>query len=113
MLGDDALSEIQGFTLVEIIVGVLIAGILAAIVVFSVATVTQRHPDPACTKEVNQVDDAITQYRVLKGANPKSLDVLVKEKLLTAKPSPTSPSGAAGFVYHAGTATYDGTCPLR
>jgi prepilin-type N-terminal cleavage/methylation domain-containing protein len=105
----------EGFTFVEIIVAVLIAGIFAAIVVFSVASVTHRGPDPVCTNDARRVQMAIAEYRLRNNdTNPATLGVLVKQKLLPVVPSPSTPSGAAGYSYDAVTGTYSGgSCPSK
>ena len=103
----------DGFTFVELVVGVLLAGILAAIVVFSVATVRHHGTDPACTNDVRQVQMAIAAYKVRNNnTNPATLDVLVKRKLLPAVPSAATPSGKAGYSYDPATGAYTGgSCP--
>lgn len=99
----------DGFTFVEVVVGVLLVGILAAIVVFSVATIRRRGPDPACSDEVAQVRVAIAAYRIRNNeTNPATLAELVKTKLLPAVPSLDSPSGKAGYAYDPDTGTYGG-----
>ena len=104
----------EGFTFVEIVVGLLVTGIIAAIILFAVMQVTHPvpKPDPACTREEGAVQDAIVKYYLTnKLTYPKTLDDLVKQKLLVAAPTPTSPTGAAGFTYDSTTGAYSGTCP--
>ena len=117
LAADPQVGEPEGFTVVEIVIGALLAGIFAAIVVFSVTSVTHRRPDPACTNEVHAVQDAIAEYKILNNnTNPASLDALVKNKpkLLESVPSPSSPSARAGYAYHLGTGDYSGgSCPSR
>jgi hypothetical protein len=107
-------GEVEGFTFVETVIGLLVAGIFVAIVVFSVFTVTHPvpKPDPACTSEVKDVQDALAQFWLThKGTYPKTLEELVKAQLLDAAPTKTSPAGAAGFIYKPATGDYVGTCP--
>jgi hypothetical protein len=115
--GTPPVFEAEGFTFVEIVIAALLAGIFTAIVVFSVFTVTHPapKPDPACTEEVRHVRLAIAAYQARNNeTNPSSLGALVKQKLLPAVPSATSPSGAAGYTYDPAQGTYDGgTCPSR
>ena len=114
--GDLPVGDPEGFTIVEIVIAALLAGIFAAIVVFSVFTVTHPvpKPDPACTSEVKDVQDALTKYYLKnKFTYPLKLEDLVKAKLLKTVPSQTSPSGAAGFTYNSDTGEYAGTCPKR
>jgi hypothetical protein len=111
--GDAPVGDPEGFTVVEIVIGALLAGIFAAIVVFSVFTVTHPvpRPDPACISESKNVDDAITKYFLQnKFAYPKTLNDLVRAKLLDTAPTKTSPTGAAGFTYDPNTGEYAGTC---
>jgi general secretion pathway protein G len=105
----------EGFTFVEIVVAVLIVGIFAAIVVFSVTSVTHRRPDPACTNEVRRVQMGIEVYKVRNNnTNPASLADLVKTHVLPAVPNSSTPSGKAGFTYDPDTGTYaGGSCPSR
>jgi competence protein ComGC len=115
MLADDSSpGEVEGFTFVEIVIGLLVAGIIAAIVVFAVTTVTNPvlKPDPACTREAANVQDAISKYLLTHNVTyPKTLGDLVKAKLLAVAPTKASPTGAAGFTYNNQTGEYIGTCP--
>ena len=109
-------GEVEGFTFVEMVIGLLVAGIFVAIVVFSVFTVTHpaAKPDPACIKERDAVNEAILKYRAANNNTyPMSLDALVKQHLLRAAPSPTGPSRSAGYNYHIDTGAYDGGSCLR
>jgi prepilin-type N-terminal cleavage/methylation domain-containing protein len=111
--GDSPAGDPEGFTFVEMVIGLLLAGIFAAVVVFSVFTVTHPapKPDPACTGEVAKTHLAIHAYELKYNKFPKDLQALVKAKILTSAPSPTSPSGAAGFTYNSDTGEYTGECP--
>jgi competence protein ComGC len=114
--GDLPVGDPEGFTFVEIVIAALLAGIFAAIIVFSVFTVTHPapKPDPACTSEVKDVQDAIAKYFLKhKFSYPLKLEDLVKAKLLDTAPSKTSPSGVAGFTYNSDTGEYTGQCPKR
>jgi prepilin-type N-terminal cleavage/methylation domain-containing protein len=111
---DCAPADAKGFTFVEIVVAALVAGIFAAIVVFSVASVTHHRPDPACTNEARRVQLAIDEYKVRNNnTNPASLPDLVTTHLLPSVPTPSTPSGSAGFTYDPDTGTYAGSCPSR
>jgi competence protein ComGC len=111
-------SEVEGFTFVDIIVGLLIIGIVAAIAIFSVATLTHHdthaggHANtlPVCTNpaadEATQVKLAIRKYYLDRNAYPKSLQVLVTKKLLPAVPATHGPSASEGFRYNPENGTY-------
>jgi len=103
-----------GFTLVELLVVVLILGVLAAVVVFSVGGITNRGKNASCTTEVREVRTAIEAYKAQNAnANPASLAILVNPaNLLESAPNAQSPSGAAGYVYNKANGTYTGpACP--
>ena len=104
----------RGFTLVELLVVVLILGVLAAVVVFSVGGITSRGRNASCVTEVREVRTAIEAFKAQSAtnANPANLAALVTAKLLETAPSATTPSGAAGYTYSAANGTYTGpACP--
>ena len=57
-----AADQESGFTLVELLVVIAILGILAGVVVFSVAGVTDRGQDSACKTEASTVKSAEEAY---------------------------------------------------
>ena len=89
----------RGFTLVELLVVVLILGVLAAVVVFSVGGITNRGRNASCVTEVREVRTAIEAFKAQSptNANPANLAALVTAKLLETAPSASTPSGAAGL----------------
>ena len=103
----------HGFTLVELLVVVLILGVLAAVVVFSVGGITNRGKNSACVTEVREVRTAIEAYKAQNAnANPANLNTLVTAQLLETAPSASTPSGSAGYTYSAAAGTYTGpACP--
>ncbi|GAC1384334.1 MAG: hypothetical protein NVSMB48_19280 [Marmoricola sp.] len=52
----------EGFTLIELLIVIVILGILAAIVVFSVSGITDKGAKSACQAEVSTVDTAIEAF---------------------------------------------------
>ncbi|MDO7867411.1 prepilin-type N-terminal cleavage/methylation domain-containing protein [Nocardioides jiangxiensis] len=62
--GDD------GFTLIELLIVIIILGILAAIVVFSVRGIADRGNTAACKTEVRTVETAAEAYYAKKGSYP-------------------------------------------
>jgi prepilin-type N-terminal cleavage/methylation domain-containing protein len=110
----------RGFTLVELLVVVLILGVLAAVVVFSVGGITSRGRNASCVTEVREVRTAIEAFKAQSAtnANPTDLNALVTAKLLETAPSkasgsnPGTPSGNAGYTYSKTTGLYTGpACP--
>lgn len=52
----------EGFTLIELLIVIIILGILAAIVVFSVSGITNRGTSAACSSDVTTVTTAAEAY---------------------------------------------------
>lgn len=67
----------KGFTLIELLVVIVILGILAAVVVFSVRGITDKGDSSACKATRNTVDTAIEAYRALNSTYPSSVSQLV------------------------------------
>jgi prepilin-type N-terminal cleavage/methylation domain-containing protein len=101
----------RGFTFVETLVVVLVLGVLAAVVVFSVGDITHRGKNPSCQAEVSAVRTAIGDWKAVNKGNPASLTVVMDAGLLKSMPSktatPPSPSAVAGYTYSRATGTYD------
>ena len=57
-----AMKEESGFTLIELLIVIVILGILAAIVVFSVSGITDRGKSSACKSDVATVTSAVEAY---------------------------------------------------
>ncbi|MER7555487.1 prepilin-type N-terminal cleavage/methylation domain-containing protein [Nocardioides sp. NPDC126508] len=90
----------SGFTLIELVIVILILGVLAAVVVFSVSGISDRGNEAACKTEVRTVGTAIEAYRANTGNYPPTVGDLVPDFLRSA------PDGASGI---RGTTTIDGT----
>ena len=60
----------KGFTLIELLVVIVILGILAAVVVFSVRGITDKGDSSACKAQVNTIETAVEAYRAQYGAYP-------------------------------------------
>jgi len=101
----------RGFTLVELLVVVLILGVLAAVVVFSVGGITNRGKNASCQTEVREVRTAIEAWKAQNAGNPATLTVVMNAGLLESVPSkaatPPNPSAVAGYVYAPATGTYN------
>lgn len=65
-----ARNDQRGFTLIELLIVIVILGILAAIVVFSVRGIQDRGELSACKSEVSTVATAVEAYRAKKGSYP-------------------------------------------
>jgi type II secretion system protein G len=66
--------EEAGFTLIELLIVIVILGILAGVVVFSVGGITDRGDVAACKTDVSTVTVAVEAYRAKKGNYPPNLD---------------------------------------
>ena len=75
-----------GFTLIELLIVVVILGILAAIVVFAVNSLTGTTAQASCQSDVATVDHAVQAYYGEKNAYPTSVNQLVTSNLLHSAP---------------------------
>jgi general secretion pathway protein G len=66
----------KGFTLIELLVVIVILGVLAAVVVFSVSGITNNSETKACAQEKRTLETAIEAYRAENGAYPTNLAAL-------------------------------------
>jgi prepilin-type N-terminal cleavage/methylation domain-containing protein len=66
-----------GFTLIELLIVILILGVLAGIVVFSVRGIQDHGEASACKTEFRTVDTAIEAYYAKNTSNPTNLQALV------------------------------------
>jgi prepilin-type N-terminal cleavage/methylation domain-containing protein len=80
----------DGFALVEMLVVIVILGILAAIVVFSVNGVQDKGSTAACQADVKTVTVAAEAYNAKVGHYATSMDELVREGLLHSVPASTT-----------------------
>ncbi len=76
----------RGFTLIELLIVIVILGILAAVVVFSVRGITDNGEQAACKTEFRIVDTAIEAFYADRGTDPADLDELVSEGFLKSAP---------------------------
>ena len=61
-----------GFTLIELLIVIVVLGILAAIVVFSLTGVTGQSKAAACTSDAKTVETAVDAYQATTAAFPAS-----------------------------------------
>src|SRR5215207_4067037 len=78
-----------GFTLIELLITILILGVLAGIVVFSVANFNDDGKVVACKAEVKTVEIATEAMYAKAKAYPADTDELVTKGYLREKPTNT------------------------
>lgn len=99
----------KGFTLIELLIVIVILGILAAIVVFSVRGIQNRGDHAACQADVATTETAIEAYYAKKSAWPNSLAVLYApgaDQFLRSAPAYVLPAD-----YDNTTGAVSTTCP--
>ncbi len=58
----DAAPDDEGFSLIELLIVIVILGILATVVVFSVRGITDRGTDTACSHDARALATAVESY---------------------------------------------------
>lgn len=66
----------SGFTLIELLIVIVILGILAGVVVFSVNGIRDTAAENACKTEKRTVQTAVEAYYAENGANPSAMTQL-------------------------------------
>jgi general secretion pathway protein G len=82
-----------GFTLIELLIVIVILGVLAGIVVFSVRGITDRGDTAACKSNLKATEVAVEAYYAKTGGNPATTAALVPGYLKTdpgASPVPAN-----------------------
>ena len=103
----DARRQDNGFTLIELLIVIVILGVLAAIVVFSVRGITDRGDESACKSNQKTAEVAVEAYYAKEGSNPASLAILVDD-YLKSDPSDASVDAKQRVSYNAGTGEVTG-----
>jgi prepilin-type N-terminal cleavage/methylation domain-containing protein len=67
----------SGFTLIELLIVIVILGVLAGIVVFSVRGITDRGDQAACKSNQKTAEVAVEAFYAKNGANPATLAATV------------------------------------
>jgi prepilin-type N-terminal cleavage/methylation domain-containing protein len=96
-----------GFTLIELLIVIVILGVLAAIVVFSVRGITDRGDTAACRANSSTADTAVEAYYAKNGTNPANLAALVPDFLKT-DPSAATVDAKIRVTYNATTGVVTG-----
>ena len=76
----------DGFTLIELLIVIVILGVLAGIVVFSVGGITDRGDLAACKSDKASTEVAVEAYRAKTGGYPTGADSAARIAKLTAAP---------------------------
>lgn len=85
----------EGFTLIELLLVIIILGILAAVVVFSVRGVSDRGQSSACKTSKAATITAIESYYAKNGNYPPTLEAL-KPDFVADLPNQSSPNQVNG-----------------
>lgn len=85
-----------GFSLVEVLVVIVLLGVLASIVTFSVRGTTEQNGVASCTVEQRAVVAAIEVYQAQHGRLPTDLDSLVPG-FLSRLPGPGTATGGGSY----------------
>jgi prepilin-type N-terminal cleavage/methylation domain-containing protein len=88
----------NGFTLIELLIVIIVLGILAAIVIFSLTGVTGQSEAAACNSDAKTVQTAVSAYQA---ENPGALPAAFAFSNLTT----VDPSGHGPYLHAAPTAT--------
>ena len=89
-----------GFTLIELLIVIIILGVLAGVVVFSVAGINDRGAKSACKSDVKTVTAAAEAYYANNNAYAASIAALKTAGLL--QEVPTSAQYTIGYAVNAG-----------
>jgi len=103
----DARRNDAGFTLIELLIVIIILGVLAGIVVFSVRGITDRGDVAACKTNVSTADTGVEAYYAKNGNNPASLGALVPD-FLKSDPSAATVDAKIRVGYNATTGVVTG-----
>ena len=95
----------EGFTLIELLIVIVILGILAAVVVFSVNGITNTGTKSACQSDLKSVESASEAYRAQNGSYATSESALVPS-FIRELPSSTSYT----ITYNTSTGAVTGNC---
>lgn len=91
----------KGFTLIELLIVIVILGILAGIVVFSVQFIQSRGQTAACQTDVKQLQSAAEAYYAQHSAYPPLDTDMVTDGELHSLPDPAevkyTVGGATGY----------------
>jgi general secretion pathway protein G len=96
-----------GFTLIELLIVIVILGVLAGIVVFSVRGISDRGDTAACKSNLKATEVAVEAYYAKNGSNPGSTAVLVPD-FLKSDPGAAPVPANQRVTYNSGTGAVTG-----
>lgn len=105
----DLRRQDQGFTLIELLMVVVILGVLAGIVVFSVRGVNDDSKKSACKANLATAQTAVEAYYAQHNANPANLAALVPD-YLKSDPSASTVDASIRVGYSSGEVTGGSAC---
>lgn len=102
-----------GFTLIELLIVIVILGVLAGIVVFSVAGIQDKGEQSACKTDVATLETAVEAYYAKNGTYPSSIADLTTapNKFLRSAPTRASLGTGGAVTASCGGATPSGSTP--
>lgn len=80
----------NGFTLTELLIVIVILGVLAGIVVFAVAGITERGTTAACQADVRTVQTAVEAFKAETGLYPAENDYAELKRVELLRDAPAS-----------------------
>ena len=89
-----AREEESGFTLIELLIVIVILGILAGVVIFSVGGITDTGVEAACKTDLKTVETAVEAYRAQQKNYPPDLNPSVTVTHQFLRPSDNLPAGS-------------------
>ncbi len=93
----------EGFTLIELLIVIVILGILATVVVFSVRGITDQGQDSACAADAKTVEVAMEAYYAQYGSSATPTQTnLTASGLLRAASTNTHINSTTGLVEGSG-----------
>jgi type II secretion system protein G len=93
-----------GFTLIELLIVIVILGILAGVVVFSVNFVQERGVKAACQTDVKNVQTAVEAYKAQTGNYPANIAALTPNYIKS------TPDGTRYYIQYDGAGNVTADC---
>ena len=109
MRRDEGESSERGFTLIELLIVIVVLGILAAIVIFSLTGVTGQSKAAACTSDGKSIEIAADAYTAATGSYPTASSELIGTATGTQSSYLQSWPAQSGVTFTLGANTVDVT----